>query len=101
MFAVGYWGWTQHAGLERILLAFGLPLVFAVLWAVFSTPGDRPSAPVPVSGFVRLLLEALLFGVAVWALYAAGRGGWAVVLLALLLAHYALSYDRILWLLHH
>ncbi len=101
MFAVGYWGFTQFSGLTRYLLAFGLPLAFSILWALFSTPGDRPSAPVPVSGFLRLVLEFLLFGAAVAALYAAGRPGWSVVLLVLLLIHYALSYDRILWMMHH
>ncbi len=101
MFAVGYWGWVAHQGVLRYVLTVGLLLAFAFLWGVFSVPGDRPSAPVPVSGFVRLLLEIVLFGGAVLALYAAGRPGWAVVLLILLMIHYGLSYDRVLWLMRH
>ena len=102
LFALGYWGWTQHLGPWRFILAFGLPLLAAVLWGTFNVPGD-PSrsgkAPVSVPGAVRLLLELALFAAAIVALYAAGRTGWAALMGAVVLIHYAVSYDRIAWLL--
>ena len=100
--AIGYWGWTQHDGFVRYLLAIGGPLLAAVLWATFAVPDD-PSrsgkAPVPVPGIIRLALELALFAFAAWALYDAGNSLLALILAAVVLVHYALSYDRIAWLL--
>lgn len=94
LFALGYWGWTQHSGAVRWLWMLGLPLLAAALWGVFRVPGDPGAAPVAVPGIVRLLLEAAYFGAAVWALYASGRATWAYALAAVVLIHYAISYDR-------
>jgi len=95
-FALGFWGWTQHSGPERFLWGFGLPVLAAVVWAVFRVPGEPGKAPVPVPGPVRLAIEALFFGGAVWALYAGGRGDRALTLGVLVLLHYGFSYDRII-----
>jgi uncharacterized membrane protein len=100
--ALAYWGWTQHTGLLRLLLAGGLPLLAAILWAVFAVPGDRSrsgGAPLPVPGIVRLLLELLLFGTAAWCLYDSGQVLLANIFGLIVLVHYIVSYDRILWLL--
>ena len=51
--------------------------------------------------FLRLGLEAALFGGAVWGLAAVSAPGAAVVLGGGVLMHYALSYDRIGALLRH
>lgn len=94
LWALGYWGWTQHAGMARWLWALGLPLLAAALWGVFRVPNDPGAAPVAVPGAVRLLLEAAYFGAAVWALSAAGRPAWALALAVIVLLHYAASLDR-------
>ena len=99
LFSLGYWGWTQHAGLARFLWGIGLPLAAAVLWGVFRVPGDGGPPVVAVAGLLRLALEAVLFGGAVWALYAAQRPTWGLVFGIVLVAHYAISYDRILGML--
>lgn len=100
--AMGYWGWTQHEGLMRYIWVIGLPLGWAIFWGVFAVPDD-PSrsgkAPVPVPGWARLLLELAYFITAVGALFAADLDRLGLVFGALVLVHYALSYDRILWLL--
>jgi hypothetical protein len=99
--AMGYWGWTQHDGPARWFLVLGLPLVAAILWGTFAVPND-PSrsgqAPIPTPGIVRLLLELSIFAIATIALIASQKvsAGW--VLAATTLFHYAISYDRILWL---
>lgn len=99
LFAYGYWGWTQHSGLPRWLWTLGLPVIAALAWGTFRVPGDPGNAPVAVPGWVRLLLEAVYFGGAVWALYASGRGNWALVFALVVVIHYAVSYDRLQWLL--
>jgi len=102
LFALGYWGWTQHDGIWRFVWCIGLVVLAAVIWGTFRVPGDSSSsgrAPVPVPGVVRLVIELTLFAAASWAFFAAGQPlwGWALGILAII--HYALSYDRILWLL--
>jgi hypothetical protein len=100
--AIGYWGWSQHDGLLRFVLAIGGPLIAAILWGTFAVPGD-PSrsgkAPVPVPGLARLVLELAIFAFAAWALYDAGQPVLALILSVIVVIHYALSYDRVAWLL--
>lgn len=102
MIAIGYWGWTQHEGFLKYLLAIGGPILAAVLWSTFAVPDD-PSrsgkAPVPVPGIARLALELALFAFAAWALYDAGNSLLALIVAAIVVIHYAISYDRIAWLL--
>lgn len=101
--AIGYWGFSQHTGLWRFLLGIGLPVIAAAIWATFAVPDD-PSrsgrAPVPVAGVLRLVLELALFGAAVWALYDVGSPTLALILAGVTVVHYALSYDRVAWLIH-
>ncbi len=99
LFALGYWGWTQHAGWLRFLWAVGLPLVAAILWSIFRVPDDPGKAPVAVPGVIRLVLEALYFGGSVLALFAARQTLWAWVYGIIVMVHYVLSYDRIVWML--
>ena len=100
--AIGYWGWTQSDGMLRFLLAIGLPVLTAVLWYTFAVPDD-PSrsgkAPVPVPGIIRLALELAFFAFATWALYDTGLTTLSLILAVAVVVHYAVSYDRIAWLL--
>ena len=100
--AAGAWAWRQGEGWSRYLWAIGLPLLLAAAWGTFAVPDDPSrsgAAPVPVSGILRLALELAFFAFGSWALYASGysRLGWLFGILVV--GHYALSYDRILWLL--
>ncbi len=103
LFSFGYWGWNSTSGWTRYLLATVYPVIAAVLWGIFAVPDD-PSrsgkAPIPVPGWLRLLLELVIFGSACWALYGAGlpKPGWILGILVLI--HYLLSYDRIQWLIN-
>jgi len=102
LYALSYWGWTQHTGVVRWLWTVGLPLVAALLWYTFNVPDDSSrsgQAPIPVPGWLRLVLELALFAASTAALYAANRPAWAMVFLVIVVIHYALSYDRIQWLL--
>ena len=84
------------------IAAVALPLIGAVAWGVFNVPGDPSrsgAAPVPVPGVVRLVLEALVLcaGAAGFAL--AGRPWVSVVVVALVVLHYATTVERMRWLL--
>lgn len=99
--AFAYWGWAW-GGFWRWPLAIGVPLLTMVIWAVFRTPGDNsanPKAPVPVQGIVRLGLEMAFFGLAVVALFNAGSPIPGAILAVLVIAHYIVSWDRVMWLL--
>jgi len=100
--AIGAWGWQQGEGFLSVTLAVGLPLLAAALWGTFAVPDD-PSrsgrAPVPVPGLARLALEVAYFGFATWALHDFGASVLGWILGGATLIHYALSYDRLAWLL--
>jgi hypothetical protein len=71
--ALAYWGW----GVSWVL-AILAPAAWIVLWATFGSP----KAKVPLSTPGRIAFEAIVFGAAAVALWAAGRPVWGVVLFA-------------------
>jgi hypothetical protein len=93
--AMAYWGWTQHEGILRVLLAVGLPVLAAVLWGVFRVTGYPNKSVVETPGPVRLLLEFAFFGSAVALLFAAGQTTTATIFAVLLVIHYVTSYDYV------
>ncbi len=98
LFALAYWGWTRDIGPWRFLLAVGLPVVAAILWGTFRWPHEMagsPKSPVPIPGWLRLLMEVILFGFAIWGLYDARATLAAVIFGLVTLFQYATSYDRI------
>lgn len=99
LYALWYWGWHTHAGLARWAWAFGLPIIAAILWSTFRVSNDPGRAPVRVPGPVRLLLEVVYFGGAALAFYTAGRENWGLLLGVVVLAHYLLSYERVVKLI--
>jgi hypothetical protein len=102
--AFGYWGWHSSEGPLRFVLAIGLPLLLAVVWGVFGVTGDSRgdgTAPVPVAGWVRLVIEfGILYGAGV-ALIVARQPVLGAVYLLVLLAQNIIGYERVVWLLGH
>ncbi len=99
LFAFGYWGWTRDIGAWRYLVAIVLPVVAAILGGTFRWPHETAGssrAPVPIPGSLRLLMEVVLFALAIWGLYDAGATLAAVIFGLVTLLHYAISYDRVL-----
>ncbi len=100
--ALSVWALETAGGPGGIALAIVLPVLAATAWATLRTPGDDSHGgrvPVPVPGIVRLALEGLLFALAVLALLAAGHRTAGIGLGMVVVAHYILSYDRVLRLL--
>jgi hypothetical protein len=96
--AVGFWAWSRFDDPARWGLALLLPVVLATLWAVFRVPGDPGPAPVAIAGSLRLTLEAAFFGIAILALSDAVTHRWGLSFALLLAVHYALDWQRVLWL---
>lgn len=105
LITIGRWGWNLHEGAAKYLLGLGLPLVMAVAWAVFRPPVEPGGGPkhaiIPVSGRVRLVLEAVFFGFAIGAAFSSGQSALGIALTLGLLLHYAWSADRVIWLFQH
>ncbi|HSM54917.1 MAG TPA: YrdB family protein [Candidatus Sulfomarinibacteraceae bacterium] len=96
--AMAYWGWATHERPWHVVWAIGLPLLAAVLWGTFRVPGDPGDAPVAVPGLLRLLLEVLFFAGAVALLALAERRSLGLAFGVVVVVHYLVSYDRVLWL---
>jgi len=100
--SVSIWGWKFTDGWPRLVLAIGIPILFAIIWGIFAVPND-PSrsgkAPVVTSGIIRLVIEFGFFSFATWALYDIGFKKMAFIFGIIVVLHYLLSYDRIFWLL--
>jgi len=95
------WAWNQFVDWKGWVLAVLVPLLLATAWGVFTVPGDPSrsgSAPIPIHGMLRLLLESLFFGFAIWALYDLGWKNTGLLLGIISFLHYVVSYDRVIWL---
>lgn len=64
---VGYWGFKTGSGwFLKILLGIGAPLLIAIIWGTFGAP----KAAYHLQGFPLLVLEVVVFGLGVAALFA-------------------------------
>lgn len=102
--ATGIWGWKQSESWFRFVLALGIPLAVAVMWGMFNVPNDPSrsgAAPIVVPGVLRLTIELAIFAFAVWAFHTSGHTKLSWILGIIVAVHYAISYDRVQWLLAH
>ncbi|MEX0988469.1 MAG: YrdB family protein [Bacteroidales bacterium] len=99
--SLGTWGYDLFDHAPGIIAAVIFPLLFALIWGVFAVKGDPSRSGktvVNTPGPVRLVLEIILFGVAVFALYKAEFTALAIIFAVALVVHYLLSWDRVKWL---
>jgi hypothetical protein len=102
--AIAIWGWKQSDGLFRFVLSIGIPIILAAIWGVFAVPDDPSrsgSAPVIISGIVRLAIELAIFAFAIWVLQDVGSIKLSWIFGITVAFHYFISYDRIIWLITH
>ena len=100
--ALGVWGWQHGNGTWlRFILAIGLPVIAAAIWGIFNVPND-PSrsgeAPTVVPGVLRLAIELTIFILATWALHNLEYTSLNWLLGGVVVLHYLVSYDRVIWL---
>jgi hypothetical protein len=102
LFSIGIWGWKQNENSIGLVLAIGLPFMAAIIWGVFTVPNDPSrsgSAPIITTGIIRLIIEFVIFGFAIWSLKDLGWSKTSIIFGIVVLVHYLFSYDRVLWLL--
>jgi hypothetical protein len=99
LISIGVWGWQKGEGWVRFVLAIGIPIIVATLWATFRVPNDPGTAIIAIPGMLRLLFELALFAFASWALYDSKFISLAWILGIVTFLHYISSYDRILWMI--
>jgi hypothetical protein len=101
LFILGLWGWHRRDDGFRVLIALVIPLIGAAVWGTFAVPNDPTrsgSAPVPISGLLRLALELGFFGLAALALYDLAFDRLTAIFATVVAIHYLLSVDRLRWL---
>jgi|SRR5690606_21768442 len=94
-------GWRVTDSPARWLLVVLLPILAAAVWGVFAVPDDPSrsgSAPVAVSGPVRLAVEFAVFWGGAAALWFGGLPQLAIISAAILVVYHLAAYDRVLWL---
>jgi hypothetical protein len=98
-----WWGWTiGDGGIAGTLLGAMFFLAAAILWGVFAVPNDpsrNPNPPFGVPGWLRLIIELGIFGVAAYGIWVSGSRALAETLITAVVITYVLSYDRARWLL--
>ena len=91
--ALAYWGFQSGDGtLRHIVLGIGAPLLAAIYWGLFISPKARFPFALPV----KLILEIVIFAIAIAALYATGQH-----LLAIIFAIVAIINRSLLVVLPH
>ncbi|PTM11348.1 MAG: hypothetical protein DA407_01830 [Bacteroidetes bacterium] len=102
LISLGIWGLDQSESWFGLVLAVGIPIILAVIWGTFAVPNDPSrsgSAPIIIAGFIRLIIEFGIFGFAVWSIHDMGYDTLSLIFGIVILGHYLISYDRVLWLL--
>ena len=98
----GILAWRSANGGWRVVVLVLVLCIVMTFWGVFAVPNDPSrsgSAPIPVSGLVRLGLELVILLGGALSFYWAGYNLAAISLAIFVLLHYALSSARIVWLL--
>lgn len=102
--SAGVWGWKQSEGWIRFVLAIGIPIILASIWGLFAVPND-PSrsgkAPIITHGVIRFAIELVFFAFATWSLYDIGLNKVSLAFGIIVVLHYIISYDRVIWLMSH
>lgn len=102
IFIMGYWGYQHSGNAPGILYAILLPLGFALFWGIFAVPGDPSRSGktvIATPGIIRLFLELLLFSSATFMMRSLYPSPAWWIFGGIVLIHYFISYDRLLWLL--
>lgn len=100
--AFGMYGYHVADPPWRIVMAILFPLGLAIAWGVFAVRGDPSRSGktvVNTPGPVRFVLELVLLGTAAWMFLALGYPVLFWIMAGAIVLHYALSYDRVAWLL--
>ena len=88
--AFSYWGFHLNRGwFIKILLGIGAPLLVAIFWGTFIAP----KASIPVSIPVRIILQLIIFALAIAALHFSSKSMLAVVFLVVVVVEMIIMYS--------
>lgn len=98
----GVWAYGLDDSFMGIVYAVLTVLLLMILWGVFNVPND-PSrsgkAPMVVKGWLRLLIEFAIFSFGIWTMNQVCEALYSCIFGGLIVLHYLVSYERIIWLL--
>lgn len=87
--SLSYWGFqTGRVVLLKVAVGIGTPLLVAIIWGFFGAPHSSMAR----SGFQHLVLEIMLFGLAIVALMATDRTALALTFGAIVLINRFLMF---------
>ena len=100
--AIGAAAWQSTDGIVRWVAVLMAPLVAVALWGTLNVqddPSRSGKAPIEVDGWVRLAVEAVVFGSGTLGLIII-EGLWlGMAFLVLVVVHNVVARNRIVWLL--
>ncbi|WP_416723636.1 YrdB family protein [Bacillus stercoris] len=103
LISIGVFAWISFDGYFKYVLTLVLPIAVMIVWSVFAVPHDPSRSGqtvIPVNGVTRLVIEILIFAMAVVALYFSHLKPVGIIFLCLIILHYIISAERIKWLLN-
>lgn len=103
LISLGVFAWISFNGYFKYVLTWVLPIAVMIVWSVFAVPHDPSRSGqtvIAVNGVTRLVIELLIFAMAVAALYFSHLKPVGIVFLCLIILHYIFSAERIKWLLN-
>ena len=74
--AMGYWGFSMHAGAAAWLWGVGTPLIAVLLWSVWAAPRSNRRLKMPY----RALFTAVFFSLGAFLLYLAHQWAYAIII---------------------
>jgi len=100
--ALGRWGWfAGDGGITGGVLMIVLPVIAFTFWGMFSVrddPSRNPNPVVAVSDWVRLVIEVVVLGLGIAALWSTDGATPALIFAAVVIVSYAIGWRRIVWL---
>ncbi|OIS56531.1 hypothetical protein A4A36_08030 [Bacillus subtilis] len=103
LISIGVFAWISFNGYFKYVFTLVLPIAVMIVWSVFAVPHDPSRSGqtvIPVNGITRLVIELLIFAMAVAALYFSHLKPVGIIFLCLIILHYIISAERIKWLLN-
>ncbi|MDK2600330.1 YrdB family protein [Bacillus stercoris] len=103
LISIGVFAWISFDGYFKYVFTLVLPIAVMIVWSVFAVPHDPSRSGqtvIPVNGITRLVIELLIFAMAVAALYFSHFKLVGIIFLCLIILHYIISAERIKWLLN-
>ncbi len=103
LISIGVFAWLSFNGYFKYVFTLVLPIAVMIVWSVFAVPHDPSRSGqtvIPVNGITRLVIELLIFAMAVAALYFSHLKPVGIIFLCLIILHYIISAERIKWLLN-